>query len=554
MTEKFYADTGANRSIHPNGRSAITYCRQTLDISTANVGKGMQSEGVGKMLLYAPNGNQFPGFDQVVFAKNTSAKLAAVGELCDAGMVCVFDKDGLRTYSISDCKVEGKIFTEDARDKRTKLYPLTLFRKKKETNDVEIKAALATCYKGLPLERKFFAPEPITEKLPASIPVEAELPQLNLAHTYIKEGLSEIDRLHAKCGDVGIKYLKRAFPELKVPKNYRCKFCIEGKIHKFCHSACAPGRRTVYLPGQSIAADHAGPYAVSTGGSKYSELFIDEGSDYLFAFRQKSKTDHYRDLPQVIAECRALSGRPLQIFRSDGDGTFKSAEHAEIMLKEKIRHEFGAPHDSDTNPKVERARRTILEGVCTALLRANAPASFWGEAEAHKIYTINNLPTQPDPKNPGKFISRWNLLTGSERPLNLARLQAFGTMVTCYIPVKARHEGKHPGQRRSFQGALLGYEGNSPCYRIWDLAARKVRIVSYNFTICHEGYYPFREKENWPPACFDDPILFSPINDGILSTREWSKYKFDMQDTKEIFAKSPGLVVDCAEDLSLIHI
>jgi len=168
------------------------------------------------------------------------------------------------------------------------------------------------------------------------------------------------------------------------------------------------------------------------------------------------------------------------------------------MLTEKIRHEFSAPHDSDTNPKVERARRTILEGVCTALLRANAPASFWGEAEAHKIYTINNLPTQPDPKNPGKFISRWNLLTGSERPLNLARLQAFGTMVTCYIPVKARHEGKHPGQRRSFQGALLGYEGNSPCYRIWDLAARKVRIVSYNFTICHEGYYPFREKENCP--------------------------------------------------------
>ena len=124
------------------------------------------------MLLYAPNGIQFPGFDQVVFAKNTTAKLAAVGELCDAGMVCVFDKDGLRTYAASDCKVEGKIFTHDDRDKKTKLYPLTLFRKKKETNDVEIKAALATCDKGLPLERKFFAPEPITEKLPASIPVE----------------------------------------------------------------------------------------------------------------------------------------------------------------------------------------------------------------------------------------------------------------------------------------------------------------------------------------------------------------------------------------------
>ena len=36
----------------------------------------MQSEGVGKMLLYAPNGLVFPGFDNVVFAKAASEKLA----------------------------------------------------------------------------------------------------------------------------------------------------------------------------------------------------------------------------------------------------------------------------------------------------------------------------------------------------------------------------------------------------------------------------------------------------------------------------------------------
>ena len=67
-----------------------------------------------------------------------------------------------------------------------------------------------------------------------------------LAKTYIKEGLSDVDRLHAKCGDVGIKYLKRAFPSLKIPKKYRCEFCIEGKIHKFGHAACKPGERTEY--------------------------------------------------------------------------------------------------------------------------------------------------------------------------------------------------------------------------------------------------------------------------------------------------------------------
>jgi hypothetical protein len=67
---------------------------------------------------------------------------------------------------------------------------------------------------------------------------------------------------------------------------------------------------------------------------------------------------------------------------------------------------FLPPYDSNTNPFVERARRTIFEGVCTALIRSGAPASFWGEAENHKIFTINVLPTVPDEKNPGKFVSR----------------------------------------------------------------------------------------------------------------------------------------------------
>ena len=55
------------------------------------------------------------------------------------------------------------------------------------------------------------------QKLPGFIQDGESLPTALLARTYIKEGLSEVDRYHAKCGDIGIKYLKRAFPSLKVP-------------------------------------------------------------------------------------------------------------------------------------------------------------------------------------------------------------------------------------------------------------------------------------------------------------------------------------------------
>jgi hypothetical protein len=164
----------------------------------------------------------------------------------------------------------------------------------------------------------------------------------------------------------------------------------------------------------------------------------------------KKKTGHYTETPKIFLDAAALSGRRVQIFHSDGDGVFASKETERMLSEEKIRHEYSAPYDSNTNAFIERARRTIFEGVCTALLRSGAPASFWGEAECHKIFTMNVLPTEKDPKNERNFVSRKNLLEGNQRPFNLERLMAFGTAVTCYVPKEKRKGGKEPAQRRSF--------------------------------------------------------------------------------------------------------
>ena len=284
-------------------------------------------------------------------------------------MVCVFDKNGLRTYKANDCNVIGSIFTNDERDKKSRLYPLSLHRKKTDQVDAieaktEFYMAITPDKETSMCQRNFPVSIAPTINMPLRVPDCDQLPAALLAHTYIKSGLSDIDRLHAKCGDVGIKYMKRAFPDLKIPKHYRCEFCIEGKIHKFGHSACAPGRRTLYEPGVCLDADHSGPYASSIGGAKYSELIMDRGSEYFLAFRMKKTTGHYIALPLVLTDSQALSGRPVQYFHSDGEGVFTSKETQEILLGAKVRHEFSAPFDSNTNPFVERARRTVFEGVC----------------------------------------------------------------------------------------------------------------------------------------------------------------------------------------------
>jgi hypothetical protein len=189
----------------------------------------------------------------------------------------------------------------------------------------------------------------------------------------------------------------------------------------------------------------------------------------------------------------------------------------------------------------------VFEGVCTALIRSGAPSSFWGEAECHKIFTINVLPTMPNPDKKGEYVSRKNLLEGNRRPFNLERLMAFGTAVTCYVPKERRKGGKEPAQRRSLQGVLIGYEEGMPAYRVWDLDAKNIKTISYNFTICHEGYYPFRDRKNWPTDRLMDPICFSPILDGVLTITEWKKFDFDDEDATEVLGLAPDLVVDRPE-------
>ena len=89
----------------------ICFSQLSLDISAASTNSRMRSEGVGKMLLYTPTGLLCPGFDNVVFSKQSAEKLASVGDLCDAGMVCVFDKNGLTTYKDTSIEIKGEVFT-----------------------------------------------------------------------------------------------------------------------------------------------------------------------------------------------------------------------------------------------------------------------------------------------------------------------------------------------------------------------------------------------------------------------------------------------------------
>ena len=164
--------------------------------------------------------------------------------------------------------------------------------------------------------------------------------------------------------------MKRCLPDLKIPQQYRCESCIDGKIHMFGHKACKQGQHTQYPPGTYIDTDLSGPYARSLTGARYSQLYLDRGSGYLWGARQHRKVEHYISTPKIFVDSWELSGRKVQILRTDGNSVFGSVKTREIVEAYQVRHEYSAPYDSDTNPFVKRARRTVFEGCaqpCSAL-------------------------------------------------------------------------------------------------------------------------------------------------------------------------------------------
>ena len=227
VKEIMIMDSGANRNVHSNIKSALSYYQQPLKISTASGSKDLSSEGVGVMNLHTSSGTPIKGFDRVIFCKKVAENLCSVGELCNAGYICVFDEKKVTLYEKNDFSVSGKIFTSDFRQPRTGLYPITFYRKQdNEVQDVSAKKIPAVV-DSLTLSSKNFYLVSIAD-LPSLIP-DAPIPTIHLAKSYRMPNLSELDRYHAKFGDVGIKYMKRCMPHLKIPKQYRCDICIDGK-------------------------------------------------------------------------------------------------------------------------------------------------------------------------------------------------------------------------------------------------------------------------------------------------------------------------------------
>ena len=152
-------------------------------------------------------------------------------------------------------------------------------------------------------------------------------------------------------------------------------------------------------------------------------------------------------------------------------------------------HVRSAAYDHGQSALIDRECRTLLESVSTYLSQSGAPPSFWGEAAAHYTHTRNNIPTHEIMREGRRmYVSAENALQNVHRPYSLKHMVAFGTQVSCFIPVKEREGRKTPGQTKTIEGVIMGYGEDMRAYRVWDLKAKKMREISFYFSVVSEGF------------------------------------------------------------------
>ena len=270
-----------------------------------------------------------PGFTNVIFSDKLSDNLASVGKLTEGGLMVMFDKDGSKIFKSDEVEIKGKPIHVERIDRLTGLYPLTL---NKRVSTCNWQNTCSECVDDILWARQLFLKRRAVEK-----PFYASLIQLpptieqdmiaEPARVYIREGLSEFDRWHNKCGHVGMKYLKLlGIKSLsgKTPKVIRCESCISSKIHRMGHKNLHKTERPTYAPGDWRHTDLMGPYVRSSGGAYYAQLFKDIGSNYKWCHWMARKTGADQAVEQVLIDCKARSGKDVKIIKTDGDGVFTS--------------------------------------------------------------------------------------------------------------------------------------------------------------------------------------------------------------------------------------
>lgn len=288
--------------------------------------------------------------------------------------------------------------------------------------------------------------------------------------------ITSIRTWHERLAHQNIKYVKNILKSQNVKyvddwDGTNCTGCDYGKHHRTSHPA---NPKKAKQPLDLVHVDMGEMDVPSLGNAKYFLLFKDDYTHYRTIYFMKSKDEAPSKLEKYINLVENQLGRKIKKLRSDNGTEIRNAQTRKMVEERGIFHTVTNTHTPEQNGRIEREMRTIVEATRTAIHSNGLDKRLWAEAANYAVFTINQTGTSSvEGKTPAQL---W-----FGRQVDISKLRAFGC--ECYVLKPSHKRGKM--DRKSEKGIMIGYEWDSPCYRIYIPSTGK--IVSSDNVIFHEA-------------------------------------------------------------------
>lgn len=306
------------------------------------------------------------------------------------------------------------------------------------------------------------------------------------------------EKWHRRLGHLNNKYMQRLIKEdLATGINNKlgevnCDVCKTCKISRKPHKSVIHEQSKEIL--ELLHLDVCGPMPVeSIGGSRYMLLIIDDYSGMYFTYFLKNKSNVFSTFITFKEKCKNVLGKSIESIRTDNGTEFINNEFREFTNKEGIEHQRTVPYNPESNGKVERGNRVILERARTLLHESNLSLTFWAEAIAYITHAANLTPRKNKIKTPYELW--YNKIP------NISYLKTFGCLSYYHIPKNARNKLQPSGKK----AIMVGYSRERVAYRLFDLERKAIfeeRNVTFDENI-KGSYFLNKQKlnnnvnENW---------------------------------------------------------
>lgn len=286
----------------------------------------------------------------------------------------------------------------------------------------------------------------------------------------VTNAITETALWHERMGHLNIGSMKTMAREQMVrglditPKDMgKCEVCLQAKM---THLPFPSRESKSSQPLEVVHSDVCGPFREpSLSGARYVVTFIDDYSRYTTVYFLKTKDEVLDRFVAYKTMAERQTGHQLKTLRSDRGGEYMGKTFASYLEQHGIIHDPTPPYSPQSNGIAERMNRTLVEMARCMIHGKNLPQNFWAEAINTATYIRNRSESSALNK-----VTPYEAWTG--RKPSIRHLRIFGSK--CYA--LDTNPGRSKLAPKGIPCLLLGYDGQSKSYRLWDQEKRKVKI------------------------------------------------------------------------------